>query len=184
MKYIILTIITVFIIACTESATEVSNEQLRHELQISGALNTEFKSVETTTYEQKRDSLNTIFISSEGYSDNPNFQQQIAFKFIIRPDGGSGLQVGRTYRFLADTDQNLMKYQSSWGVSTLTELQFQITSGAIMIDRIDASYAYGRLQFSAIQKNGRRITHGQVEDLQLTHFGEISVNGRFSTLLH
>jgi hypothetical protein len=170
-------------IACTDNTTDVNSEIQADKIRISGALNTEFNAMRTTISEQIRNDVSTIYFSGEGITHAEDFRQQFALKFLVETDIESGIQIGNSFEIIADELYNQLQYKSSWDATSFTELQFQVGSGEVYIDRIDDTYIYGQFRLQAIQKQGRRMIHGQVEDLNLASQGEISVNGIFSAMI-
>jgi hypothetical protein len=183
MKFIIVSIMMFILIACTGSTTDVNSEMLSDKIRISGALNTEFNAIRTIISEQNRNDITTIYFSGEGIAQAEDFRQQFAVKFFVKTSVENGIKIGHNYEIVADELYNQLQYKSSWDATSFTELQFQVGSGEVYIDRIDESYIYGQFRFQALQKQGRRMIHGQVEDLNLADQGEISVNGIFSAMI-
>ena len=183
MRIIIVLIMMFILIACSDNTTDVNSEILSDKIRISGALNTEFNAMRTTISEQNRNDITTIYFSGEAITQAEDFQQQFAVKFFVETDFENGIQLGHNYEIVADELYNQLQYKSSWDATSFTELQFQVGSGEVYIDRMDDSYIYGQIRFQALQKQGRRMIHGQVEDLNLANQGEISVNGIFSAMI-
>lgn len=183
MKFIIVSFMAVLLISCTDNTTDVNSEIVSDKMRISGALNTEFNTLQTSISEQDRNEIKTFYFSGEGLTQTENFGQQFAVKFFLETDDAVDIRTGHSYKITPDNVYNQLQYKSSWDATSFTELQFQIGSGEVYVDRIDDTYIFGQFRFYAVQKQGRRMIHGQVEDLNLANQGEISVNGVFSAMI-
>jgi uncharacterized membrane protein YhaH (DUF805 family) len=182
-KIIFTTMILVIMIlsSCVENATDAALQKTNEAIHISGALNTKFESSQSTLNEDSTQNSKHLYFSIHGTTNKNNFWQFTSFNFAIILDRSKDLRSGNIFEISETTSLNKMSYQSKWDETTFTDLQFEIDGGEILFDKIDDERISGRFTLWAHQLAGRRMTHGQVEDLILSNQGEITVTGIFTS---
>ena len=178
VSFLIISII--FFMSCSENATDSALQPVNEPIHISGALNTNFESSQAILSQTVTENNKLYYFSIQGASDQDNFWQQASLKFIVKLEPAQDLRVGENFDISDQSASNKINYRSRWDESTYTDLVFEIDGGEIRVDSIDGQKIAGRFKIWAQQSTGRRMTHGQVEDLILSNQGDINVSGVFS----